>query len=71
MQGYMGIGSDGMEYGEVVAMCEKRGFSHVPTAFMYSMGVLLWAKSFGILFTHHTKVKSSQGTYINYHSMKN
>ena len=52
-------------------MCEKRGFSHIPTAFMYSMGVLPWAKSFGILFTHHTKVKSSQGTYINYHSMKN
>ena len=71
MQGYMGIGSDGMEYGEVVATCEKRGFSHVPTAFMYSMGVLPWAKSFGILFTHHTKVNSSQGTYINYHSMKN
>ena len=50
-----------MEYGEVVAiaMCEKRGFSHVPMAFIYSMGVHLWAESFGVVFTHHTKVKST------------
>ena len=71
MQVYMGIGSDGMEYGEVVGTCEKRGFSHVPTTSPYSMGVHPWAKSFGIVFTHHTKVKTSQGTFITDHSTNN